>query len=63
MLRALAVLFEARGIGGAQFSLEERMGCGFGVCQACVVPNRAPPPRWRLLCVEGPVVDPAEVAW
>jgi len=63
MLRALAVLFEARGVRGAQFSLEERMGCGFGVCQACVVPSRAAPPRWRLLCMEGPVVDPREVAW
>jgi dihydroorotate dehydrogenase electron transfer subunit len=69
MLRALAVLLEARGVHGAQFSLEERMGCGFGVCQACVVPNRAAPPsrtgapRWRLLCLDGPVVDPREVAW
>jgi dihydroorotate dehydrogenase electron transfer subunit len=63
MLRALAVLFEARGVHGAQFSLEERMGCGFGVCQACVVPSRTSPPRWRLLCLEGPVVDPREVAW
>jgi dihydroorotate dehydrogenase electron transfer subunit len=63
MLRALAVRFEARGVEGAQFSLEERMGCGFGVCQACVVPNRTAPPRWRLLCIDGPVVDPREVAW
>ena len=62
MLRALATHLEAAGVTGAQFSLEERMACGFGVCQACVVPNRAGP-RYRLLCVDGPVVDPREVAW
>lgn len=63
MLRSLAVLFEERGITGAQFSLEERMACGFGVCQACIVPIREPPPLYRLLCIEGPVLDPRAVAW
>lgn len=63
MLRALATRLEATGVEGAQFSLEERMACGFGVCQACVVPNRQGPPAYRLLCLEGPVVDPREVAW
>lgn len=62
MLRALAVAMAAAGTGTAQFSLEERMACGFGVCQACVVP-RADGPGYRLLCTEGPVVDPREVAW
>jgi dihydroorotate dehydrogenase electron transfer subunit len=63
MLRALAGRLESRGIEGAQFSLEERMACGFGVCQACIVPRRERPPAYRLLCMEGPVVDPREVAW
>jgi len=63
MLRAFAARLEEHGALGAQVSLEERMGCGFGVCQACVVTNRRQPPRYRLLCVDGPVVDPAEVAW
>lgn len=63
MLRALALRLEERGVSAAQFSLEERMGCGFGVCQACIVPVRRPPPRYRLLCVDGPVVDPLTVAW
>lgn len=48
---------------GVQFSMEERMACGFGACQACVVPNRAGRPKYRLLCKEGPVVDPREIAW
>ena len=63
MLRALAERLEAAGVTGAQFSLEERMACGFGVCQACIVPNRSRPPTYRLLCMDGPVVDPREVAW
>jgi dihydroorotate dehydrogenase electron transfer subunit len=63
MLRALAGRLEEAGVTGAQFSLEERMACGFGVCQACIVPNRSGAPRYRLLCVDGPVVDPREVAW
>lgn len=63
MLRVLARWLEERGVTGAQFSLEERMGCGFGVCQACIVPRRAAPPRYRLLCTEGPVLDPRTVAW
>lgn len=63
MLRALAAHLESLGVDGAQFSLEERMACGFGVCQACIVPCRERPPAYRLLCMEGPVVDPREVAW
>ena len=63
MLRALAERLESLGVEGAQFSLEERMACGFGVCQACIVPLRERPPAYRLLCTEGPVVDPREVAW
>ena len=63
MLRALAGRLESLGVEGAQFSLEERMACGFGVCQACIVPRREQPPAYRLLCTEGPVVDPREVAW
>lgn len=63
MLRALAGRLEAAGVTGAQFSLEERMACGFGVCQACIVPHRGGRPTYRLLCVDGPVMDPREVEW
>jgi dihydroorotate dehydrogenase electron transfer subunit len=63
MLRALARRFDGAGATDVQFSLEERMACGFGVCQACIVPNRSGRPKYRLLCVDGPVVDPREVAW
>jgi dihydroorotate dehydrogenase electron transfer subunit len=63
MLKALARRFDRAAATAVQFSLEERMACGFGVCQACIVPNRSGSPKYRLLCVDGPVVDPREVAW
>lgn len=62
MLRALAARLAAAEVSGVQFSLEERMACGFGVCQGCAVPAREGP-RYRLLCVDGPVVDPRKIAW
>lgn len=63
MMRTVWHELERAGARCVQFSMEERMACGFGACQACVVPNRDAPPRYRLLCKEGPVVNPREVAW
>lgn len=56
MLRALA---EAVSLP-AQFSLEERMACGFGACVGCVVPTSAGPQR---VCKEGPVFTREELQW
>lgn len=47
-------------------SLEEHMGCGYGVCKGCVVPvTIADEPGWRnaTSCQEGPVFDAAELDW
>lgn len=49
MLRALAAL---PGLAGAQFSLEARMGCGFGACMGCTIETANGPAR---VCREGPV--------
>jgi len=50
----------------AQVMVEERMGCGFGLCQTCVVPvarkDRYGSAHVRS-CGEGPVFDPARVLW
>ena len=50
----------------AQVLVEERMGCGFGVCQTCVVPvarkDGAGYDHVRS-CVDGPVFNPARVLW
>ena len=47
-------------------SLEARMGCGVGVCRACVVDGVTPHPKTglmrRTVCQDGPVFDTAELA-
>jgi dihydroorotate dehydrogenase electron transfer subunit len=42
----------------AQLALESGMACGFGACFGCVVPTRA---GYVRLCVDGPVIDAAEL--
>ena len=51
----------------AQFSLEARMACGYGVCQGCVIPFRdeSDPAglRYRKVCTDGPVFAAGDVFW
>jgi dihydroorotate dehydrogenase electron transfer subunit len=50
----------------AQVAIEERMGCGYGLCHTCVVPiARKDGSGYDHLrsCVDGPVFDPARVLW
>ncbi len=49
-------------------SLEEHMGCGYGVCKGCVVPVHDPDKgpdalRNATCCEEGPVFNAAVLAW
>jgi dihydroorotate dehydrogenase electron transfer subunit len=44
----------------AQFSVEEYMACGLGVCMGCVTETRHGP---RRVCKEGPVFDWRELSW
>ena len=44
----------------AQFSLEARMGCGFGACMGCTIDTANGP---RRVCKDGPVFDSGEVRW
>ncbi|MFN2432795.1 MAG: hypothetical protein ABR599_08295 [Gemmatimonadota bacterium] len=64
MLEALEVERERLEVP-AEYSLEERMGCGFGICQGCVVPaNPAHADQaYHLLCRSGPVMDPERILW
>jgi dihydroorotate dehydrogenase electron transfer subunit len=57
MLEAVRSLCERRGVP-AQLALESGMACGFGACFGCVVPTRS---GYARLCVEGPVLDAAEL--
>ncbi|MBA3424480.1 MAG: dihydroorotate dehydrogenase electron transfer subunit [Rubrobacteraceae bacterium] len=44
-----------------QLSVEERMGCGNGSCNGCVVPVRDG--GYVRSCIEGPVFDAEALAW
>lgn len=59
MLRALHQLIREQGIDG-QFSLEERMGCGFGSCMGCSFDTPQGPIR---ICKEGPVLRKEQLPW
>ncbi len=56
MLRAV---YRAAKTSG-QFSLEERMGCGFGACMGCSIQTVSGPKR---ICREGPVFEKEEILW
>jgi dihydroorotate dehydrogenase electron transfer subunit len=64
-LEAIAAFCAARRLP-AQVALEDRMGCGFGLCNTCVVPvGRRDGSGYDhvRLCVDGPVFNPALVLW
>ena len=56
MLKALAKVTT----GPAFFSLEARMGCGFGACMGCTIETTEGPKR---VCREGPVFRKEELVW
>lgn len=56
MLRALDRVTAS----GAQYSLEERMGCCFGACMGCTIETTGGPKR---ICREGPVFSREELLW
>ena len=47
-----------------QISLEEKMGCGLGVCLGCAVKTSESPkdaPQYKHVCKNGPVFDAKDV--
>lgn len=63
MLRALSSWVDQEGIQ-AQFSLEERMGCGIGACVGCVCKIKKEESfEYKKVCVDGPVFWSREVVW
>jgi dihydroorotate dehydrogenase electron transfer subunit len=64
-LRTLAGLCRDRRLP-AQVAVEERMGCGLGLCFTCAIPvaRRDGGGCERLrACVDGPVFNPARIVW
>lgn len=65
MLRAVAQLCATYQVP-CQVSMEENMPCGIGVCNGCVVPVLGVTDdygRYRRICVDGPVMDGAQIDW
>ena len=56
MLKALAAATKC----GGQYSLEERMGCGFGACMGCSCKTMLGNKR---VCKDGPVFVKEEIIW
>ncbi len=59
MMRAVAGLAARHGVGEVWVSLEERMGCGFGVCRGCA--HKDASGDWRCICEDGPVYRAATI--
>jgi len=63
MLKAVGKLAEELRVP-AELSMDEHMGCGVGVCLACVIPVKSGSGwEYQRTCTEGPVFDAREVAW
>jgi len=59
MLKIVSEMCIAKG-ARCEVSLEERMGCGFGVCHGCTVNTLD---GARLVCKEGPCFDASKIVW
>lgn len=65
MLRALSAYCDEVGVP-VQVSMEERMGCGYGVCVGCVCKIKADNEKGyvqKKVCKDGPVFLGSEVKW
>jgi dihydroorotate dehydrogenase electron transfer subunit len=65
MMKATAAVAAGHGVR-CYLSLESTMACGFGVCVGCVVGVRGDaeaPIHYKRTCVDGPVMDAAEILW
>ncbi|NLO85058.1 MAG: dihydroorotate dehydrogenase electron transfer subunit [Clostridiales bacterium] len=59
MLKAVYSICDQSGIHG-QYSFEERMACGFGVCMGCSCETKYGSKR---ICKDGPVLLKEEIIW
>ena len=59
-LPMLKAVYKKGGCPTGQYSLEERMACGFGACMGCSMETRFGPKR---VCKDGPVFRKEELLW
>jgi dihydroorotate dehydrogenase electron transfer subunit len=60
MLRAVRKMAIEEGFR-CHLSVEETMACGYGVCNACVIPSSAEPGCYLRSCTQGPVFEASEI--
>lgn len=58
-LPMLKALYDATDVP-AEFSFEERMGCGFGACMGCSCKTKY---GYKRICKDGPVLKREEIIW
>ena len=59
MLKKVASISKTYGIDGF-LTWEERMGCGFGLCQACAVKLAD---GYKMTCSDGPIFSLNDIDW
>ncbi len=63
MMKKISLTARTRNIP-TEFSLESRMGCGFGVCWGCVKRIRKNgKAEWIKICEDGPVFSGEDIVW
>lgn len=60
MLKEVQKILSSADITQAQFSLEEKMGCGYGACLGCAVLTKT---GYKRVCQDGPVFKGDEIKW
>lgn len=58
--KAMFAALEKVAVTDGEYSLEERMACGFGACLGCSVPMRD---GMKRVCKDGPVFKRSEILW
>ena len=59
-LPMLKAVYKKSACPTGQYSLEERMGCGFGACMGCTIETKVGP---RRVCKDGPIFLKEELLW
>ena len=59
-LPMLKALHKATGEVSGEYSLEERMGCGFGACMGCSIMTKEGAKR---VCKDGPIFQKEVLEW
>ena len=65
MLKAISSLVSGFNLLKCEFSMEEYMGCGLGVCRGCAIKVRdgEGKPVYKMVCSDGPIFQARDIIW